>query len=644
MLRRVVIPLALALWRISPRAFADESAPGRTTVLPPVDVPTSSEPEPAEDEQDPTSMATEIRASDYAGEQRSVAELTAAAPGATVHRLGDFGQLATVTLRGSSSDQILVLLDGVPLTSAAGGTVDLSTIPPELIDRIEILRGDAGARYGAGALGGVVNIVTKRPDSQLGEAQLGAGEWNSEEAEVSGALAGSRGGVALAASFLRSDGDFPYRFQPTPELTQSPLQSAVRQNDWSDLAGLVGSGSLHLGRSELTVVGQGSVGERGLAGPLYALTPTDQERFGRGLVGARLDTPHALGPLDLELSAHARVDELDVTLAPAGPLAQTDVEGGGSASLSYLVGAERFRGEVGAGRETLSAQDYGNPARDELFASLADEVTLLRERLLVIPAIRWDEQGQFSGTSPKLGISYRPLAPLELRANAGASFRAPTFAELYLQQGLVAPNPNLLPERGQSADVGVAFSQGPFLAQLSAFASAYQDLIVYEVYPPFAVKPFNIGQAWIEGLEAELSGRPLPSLTLSAAYTYLLDWDADPQSNTYGYPLPYRPPHHAHGRVAWQPGPFLATLEADAASPQSLNAAGSLTLPGHFVLDAGLGVRLLRRPELWLTAEVKNLTNDEAPDLYGYPLPGTSFFLTLRGALSPQPNHGADDR
>ena len=64
-------------------------------------------------------------------------------------RLGDQGQLATVTLRGSSTDQVLVLLDGIPLTSAAGGTVDLSTIPQGLIDHIDVLRGDAAARYGA---------------------------------------------------------------------------------------------------------------------------------------------------------------------------------------------------------------------------------------------------------------------------------------------------------------------------------------------------------------------------------------------------------------------------------------------------------------------------------------------------------------
>lgn len=643
MVRRLAISIALALWRMPDRALAE--APSQSaTELPPVDVPTSESPELPRDERDPTALTTEIRAKDYAGEERSVAELVASAPGATIHRLGDFGQLATVTLRGSSADQIIVLLDGVPLTSAAGGTVDLSTIPPELIDRIEVLRGDAGARYGAGALGGVINIVTRRPSETVSAATVGAGEWNTEDVSAAGALAGASGGAALAASFFRSDGDFPYRWNPTSELAGSPLLGAVRRNDWSDLAGSVGSGSWRLGRSELTVVGEGSFGARGLAGPVDALTPTDHEQFGRAIVGARLDDPHALGPLDLELSAHGRLDSLDVTLAPEGPLPQTDLEGGGSASLAWAIGPELWRAEAGAGRETLQAADEGNPARDELFASLSDEITLLRERLLVVPAIRWDAQGPFEGVSPKLGASFSPWAPLELRANVGESFRAPTFGELYLQQGLVAPNPSLLPERGESADLGVAFSEGPALASLTAFASSYQDLIVYEVYPPFAVKPFNIGRAWIEGLEASLSVRPAASLTLEAVYTYLLTWDDDPQSPTYGYPLPYRPPHHAHGRAVWQPGRFLATLEADWATPQALNAAGSLTLPGHFIVDAGAGIRVLDRPELWLTAEAKNLTDDQAPDLYGYPLPGTSFFLTLRGSFDPQSNPRSHDR
>src|SRR5450755_3685656 len=170
-------------------ALAPAAPPQDDARLPPVDVPAPVVSPAAPDTRDPTAFNSEVRTDDYAGEARSTAELLAAAPGATIRRLGDLGQLATVSLRGSSADQVLIFLDGIPITSAASGTVDLSTIPPGLIERIDILRGNAGARYGAGALGGVVNLVTRRSETSEAEGQILYGSWNTAVATVSGSAA-----------------------------------------------------------------------------------------------------------------------------------------------------------------------------------------------------------------------------------------------------------------------------------------------------------------------------------------------------------------------------------------------------------------------------------------------------------------------
>lgn len=649
--RFIAVAFALVLARAA-RAQAASGGASSDAKLPPVDVPTTeAADQPPElpplpsDEKDPTAFTTEIRAADYGGEERSVAELVASSPGATVHRLGDLGQLATVELRGATADQVLVLLDGIPLTNAAGGSVDLSTIPPELIDHIEVLRGDAGARYGAGALGGVVNIVTRRPSQALIDGSLGYGEWNTVDASAAGALAGASRGGLVAASFFRSDGDFQYRFDPTPQLPGSALQTATRGNDQSLQAGAIANGFFELGRAELTLVGQGSAGDRGLPGPVYEPTPNDSESWQRGLVGARLLVPNLIGPATLEVLAHGRADALDVDLAAVGALPQLDLDAGLDATLEYPLGRwQRLGLALGTGREWLQAADQGNPARTDFSAAAWDEIALWPgrwgDRVLVEPALRFDAQGPFDGVSPKLGVAFRPWRPLEFRANAGGSFRAPTFAELYLQQGLVQPNPGLVPEYGQTADLGVAWSGWRSLVSLTAFASSYQDLIVYEVSPPYRVKPFNVGSAWIEGLEASVSSRPIPSLTLEASYTFLEDWNNDAASVYYGDPLPYRPQNHGHAKVVWQQFGVRTSLEADGATSQPLNDAGTLTLPGHFVIDAGAGVRLWRKPEIWLGAEVKNLGNDQALDVFGYPLPGTSFFATLRGSSAQIPQPG----
>ncbi len=607
-------------------------------VLPAIDVPTA-QPEPPPlvlpvDPKDPTAFVTEISSADHAGEARSTAELLATAPGANVHRLGDLGQLATVSLRGSSSDQIIVLLDGVPLTSAAFGTVDLSTIPAKLIDHIEVLRGLAGSRYGAGALGGVVNVVTVHPKAGEVEAQATYGEWNTAEATASAAFGsedpnGSTG--IVAANFFRSDGDFTYRYNPTPQI-DAPLITAVRLNNQSLMLSGLGNAQTPLGPGRLTVIAQGGGGNRGLAGPYYAPTPDDHETFERGLLAARWAAPHLIGPVDLELLVTGRIESLDVDLQPIGPTPQLDGASGGAIALSTELGSiQRVSLEGGGGFEHLEASAYGNPSRGSAFVAAQDEVTPWRW-LSVVPAVRVDQVGAFSGVSPSLGAAAFPFGhgSLELRGNVGLSFRAPTFAELYLQQGLVLPNPDLQPEQAQAVDLGAALTLGPVLLSIDGFVSKYQNLILYEIYPPFRAKPFNEGQSVIQGIEASVVARPWPFLFVAASGTYLDAFDDDPTSRTYGDALPYRPPLHVHGQATFQEAPVRLSLEVDAATGQPLNRAASLVLPGHVVFDATAGVRLLAKPvTLWLTAEVKNLTDDQAPDFFGYPLPGRAFFVNL---------------
>ncbi len=624
---------------------------GFDALLPTVDVPIDSPslalpvasqaptaPRAPIDPRDETGQVTRIDAAAYAGELRSTAELVATAPGTDVHRLGDEGQLATVSLRGSSTDQVLVLLDGMPLTSAAGGTVDLSTIPQGLIDHIDVLRGDAAARYGAGALGGVVNVVTRAPGPHQGESDLSYGAWNtlalSASDGASGRALGEPASGSLALSFFRSDGDFAFSRDLTPDLA-SGAQSQVRQNNQSLSLGALGAGSLSLGSGTLHTALQGAFVDRGLAGTEFDLTPHDHSREGRGLWGLSWTLPHALGPFDLEVVGHARADSLDVQLAGPGSADQLDLEAGLEAALSGSVGFERLSLAIAASDEALDASD-GSPSRGTVSASAADRLTFFSERLAIVPAVRIDEVGQFLGVSPKLGVSFFPpglsglgASPLELRANVGQGFRAPTFGELYLQQGIAQPNPNLSPETNLSADVGASLRWARTLFSVTGFISRYDNLILYEFFPPQAAKPFNEGKSLVEGVEAEVAARPLRSLTLVASYTFINAYDNDPASYTYGRVLPFKPAQHAHGRASWQYGRLRASLEADLATGQTLNSAATLSIPGHSELDAAVGFRLWNRPAVWLTAEARNLLNDQTPDVFGYPLPGLAFFASL---------------
>jgi outer membrane cobalamin receptor len=105
---------------------------------------------------------------------------------------------------------VKVLLDGVPLNPAAGGGVDLSSIPPPWISRIEIIRGTEGVHHGTGALGGVVNVITTPPRDGAWSAGATAGSFGTVQADAQAGTGGEGWGLLGSVAGSRSDGDFEY--------------------------------------------------------------------------------------------------------------------------------------------------------------------------------------------------------------------------------------------------------------------------------------------------------------------------------------------------------------------------------------------------------------------------------------------------
>jgi len=102
----------------------------------------------------PSAFSTVIDLEDFSGEYNTTSEILSFSPGVVVRDFGGFGQLKTLSIRGSSNDQVVILLDGVRLNSPLGGGVDLSTIPIDYVDKFEIIRGGASALAGSDAIGG----------------------------------------------------------------------------------------------------------------------------------------------------------------------------------------------------------------------------------------------------------------------------------------------------------------------------------------------------------------------------------------------------------------------------------------------------------------------------------------------------------
>jgi outer membrane receptor protein involved in Fe transport len=207
-------------------------------------------------------------------------------------------------------------------------------------------------------------------------------------------------------------------------------------------------------------------------------------------------------------------------------------------------------------------------------------------------------------------------------------------AELSLQQGLVLPNPALVPERGLSADAALV-GDGPLgLLSLGVQATRYRDLVVYESSAQGRLKPFNQGEALVAGLEAEAATAPLLgplAATFSAAVTWQRPRLISSKAAEDGRDVPYRARTRLYARAAMAPGPVTAHLELHQVGRRFEDRANQSPIPATLLWSAGASVGLRADPQLRLHLEIRNLADTRTlSDGFGNPLPGRMVMVTLR--------------
>lgn len=593
----------------------------------------------AEAREDPTAAATVVSADRFEGEAKDVAALLATAPGVAVVRQGTMGQRVTVQLRGVSAEGVRVLLDGLPLGSAAGG-VDLASIPRHWVERIEVVRGLAGARHGTGALGGAVDVLTRTPRAGEVSAELSGGSFGTYAAGADGAFRAGPFGVLLGASAEITRGDFGYRFDRLESVEGNPLEPRVREHNGAARGGAFAKMGGLAGPLRLDALVLVSGGRRDLPGSPHAPTPSDWQEDGRVLATIRLGGLPRPGTA-AAVRVHARADRLDTRLAVLGP--EPTRQRGGALGVEAQGSIARGSASVAASA-TAELEGYDSVAlgglrtRATLGAALAGELAAGGGRLRVSPAVRAERTGDHDGTSATLGAALRLGRGAALRASAGRTYRVPTFAELHLEQGILSPNPGLRPETGAGGDAAVVYDGPLGVASIGGHATVLRDAITYEPDSFRRFRPLNTGKALLAGLEVEAASAPAPrllGLALSGAYTWLPTRILRGQQGIVGNRLPARPLHRLHARAAIAPGRFGAHVEARLVRGEFEDARNLHPVPDAVVLAAGGSVRLVRAPAVTLHVQLDNLGDDRAlSDAFGQPLPGRTLLVSVRAGAS----------
>lgn len=154
---------------------------------------------------------TIIRPDDYKGEQKTLPEMLKDVPGVHVREVNGKGQYTTVSVRGSTAAQVGVFVDGVLFNLGGDAAADISTIPVKNVERIEVYRGYIPARFGGTYMGGVINIVTKKPSKENISASVGQRSWGGYTASLQVDAPLGTGSLMVGINRDQSDGDFRYK-------------------------------------------------------------------------------------------------------------------------------------------------------------------------------------------------------------------------------------------------------------------------------------------------------------------------------------------------------------------------------------------------------------------------------------------------
>ena len=179
---------------------------------------------------------TIIRPDDYKGEQKTLPEMLKDVPGVHVREVNGKGQYTTVSVRGSTAAQVGVFVDGVLFNLGGDAAADISTIPDKNVERIEVYRGYIPARFGGTYMGGVINIVTKKPSKENVSASVGQRSWGGYTGSLQIDAPLGTGSLMIGINRDQSKGDFryknyqvPYRYQQAQAAYQNEINGLFNQ-------------------------------------------------------------------------------------------------------------------------------------------------------------------------------------------------------------------------------------------------------------------------------------------------------------------------------------------------------------------------------------------------------------------------------
>jgi outer membrane cobalamin receptor len=443
---------------------------------------------------------------------KDLAQILDRQAGVAVQDYGAQGALQNLSLRGSTAEQVLVLIDGVRLNNARDGTVDLSLIPLNSVERIEIVRGGTSALYGSDAMGGVINIITKKEADNELKVRIENGSYIPQEYKTGGGdvqdpdwsalAAAQRAGLQFSRTFgtvqfttsgniYRADNGYVYKDESGEKRKRE--NAGVKGGDIT--AGLF----LPIGTGNLDLKGMFVANDKGVPGLTTYPSPKaeQKDRAFQGSLGYDTDSFFS-DLLTFNVRTYFNFSKLQYADPDYffGPLESEHRVYGTGVDLSqeaFFFDMLSIVYGANLSYDWIRSTDVGK--KDRVYGGVFLETPLyLTEGFTLTPMVRYDYYSDFRGTlNFKLAANQSLNSTTALKGSISKSYRAPTFNQLYWPfDGFLEGNPDLKPETGYEVDFGITHGGKRVDYNVFLFTRYVKDVIIWKEDPDMVSRSYNI--------------------------------------------------------------------------------------------------------------------------------------------------------
>ncbi|MEO8365392.1 MAG: TonB-dependent vitamin B12 receptor [Pseudoxanthomonas sp.] len=557
---------------------------------------------------------------------RSLPELLKGRAGINLTNQGGAGKLTSVFLRGAESDHVLVLVDGVRIGSATAGLASFQDLPVDQIERIEIVRGPRSSLYGSEAIGGVIQIFTRKGGIGFEpHFRIGGGSNNLREASAGFSNRSERGWISAEGAYQETDGINACRgdgvlFQGC--FTDEPDDDGYRNVSVSLRGGMNLTDALTLEGHFLD-----ADADNEYDGSIYG---GNEAANTQRVAGGKL-TWNASDRIKLAMQVGRADDKSDAYYRDAAtPDIRTFVNTFDTQRDTAAVQADFTLAEgqlLTAGGDwqednITSTTGFSVDSRDNTGVFVEYQGHFGAHQLQA--SVRNDDNEQFGDHatgSAGWGMAFGD--GLHLSASYGTGFKAPTFNDLYYPG---SESPDLKPEQSTSFNLGVAQYKDDWNWTFNIFDTRIDDLIVFVYLPPtYQGVGLNVDEARIRGGEFTF-GVQVAGFDISTQLSYI-----DPRNRSAGYEdnlLARRSRNTARIDVDRNFGGIRIGLTGNGASHRYDNLANTVRLAGYGTLD--LRLEYAFHPDWTVQARATNVFDRQYETIAWYNQPGREYGLSLR--------------